>query len=80
MVKFSGASRKCYIFQFSQNVDGFGQNDSQGVLELFIKLCKQKPLVIREIFYFHYLPKLYIGFKRTLYSEKDMDSFNAEYF
>ena len=30
MVKISGASQKCYIFQFSQNMDGFRQNDSQG--------------------------------------------------
>ena len=25
-----GASRKCSFMQFSQNIDGFRQNDSQG--------------------------------------------------
>ena len=31
MVNFSGASRKYYSFmQFSQNMDGFWQNDSEG--------------------------------------------------
>ena len=38
--------------QVSQNIDGFRQNDSHN---------RAKP--IRDFFNFHYLPKLYIGFK-----------------
>ena len=41
---FEGIPKIVY-FQFSQNMDGFRQNDSQTTELLeFIKLCKQKPL------------------------------------
>ena len=62
MVTFLGSSWKCYIFQFSQNMDGFRQNDSTGLLE-FIKLCKQK--AIRDFFSSLFTWKLYIGFNHN---------------
>ena len=46
--------------QFSPDIDGFRQNDSHLLLEV-TQLYKQNPL--ENLFYFHYLPKLYIGFK-----------------
>ena len=52
MVEFWAASRKCYIFQLSQNKDGFRQNDSQGFLE-FIKLYFYKQNPNREHFIFN---------------------------
>ena len=57
MEEFSGASRNVSFMQFSQKIDGFRvQTKSfKGLLELL--------QLIREIFHFHHLPKLYIGFK-----------------
>ena len=46
------------LWEFSQNIDGFRQNNSIGLLQLYIKT---KP-ILRIVFHFHYLPKLYIGF------------------
>ena len=43
MVKFGGYRENVSFMQFSQNIDGFRQNDSQGFKEL-VQLYKQKPL------------------------------------
>ena len=47
--------------QFSQNIDGFRQKDSQGFQTLHNSM-KKNALIFRENFDLHYLPKLYIGF------------------
>ena len=43
MVEFSGHPKNVSFMQFSQNIDGFRQSDSQGFLEL-IQLYKENPL------------------------------------
>ena len=49
LVKFSGASRKCQFFlQFSQNIDGFRQNDLQG----FYNSCKSINKTLENVFLF----------------------------
>ena len=47
------------LMQFSQNIDGFRQNNSPAFRTP--KTLSTKP--ITALFYFHYLAKLYIGFK-----------------
>ena len=42
MVTFSGASRKYLFYQFSQNIDGFLQNESQGFLNSYNSLNKPR--------------------------------------
>ena len=53
---FGGIPENVSFMQFSQNIDGFRQNDSQGFLELMQLYITNH---IKEIFHFHYLPKLY---------------------
>ena len=48
------------FMQFSTKIDGFEQKDSQG-FENSYNSYEQYPL-IREIFHFPHLPKLYFGF------------------
>ena len=62
------------FMQFSQNIDGFRQNEFTRLLEL-IQLCKQNPLEKKN--QFHYLPILYISFKdpgRSKYNHTSMES------
>ena len=60
MVKFLGASRKCFFFflKILMVSDKMIYKDFRTRVTLYAKL-------IREIFHFLYLPKLYIGFKLT---------------
>ena len=50
------------FMQFSTQIDGFEQNDSQG-FENSYNSYEQYP--ITEFFHFHHLPKLYFGFNCT---------------
>ena len=66
-----GGIPKIFSFmQFSQNINGFRQNDSQG----FQYSYNSKP--IRETFHFHYLPKPYIGFKVFVNSNLKLGAFD----
>ena len=58
---FRGHPENVSFMQLSKKVDGFRQKDSQG-FENSYNSYKQNPL--ENIFIFHHLPKLYIGFKR----------------
>ena len=63
MVNFLGGIPEMFSFmQFYQNIDVFRQNDSQGFTTHKMYTNKTQMLEI-FFFYFHYLPKLYIGFK-----------------
>ena len=59
---FRGHPKTVCFMQFSQNIEGFWQNGSQGLYNSYNFI--NKPM--REHFHFHYLPKLYIdiGFKK----------------
>ena len=59
-----------FILQISQNIDGFRQNNSQG----FRIRNTLKKIAIREKFYFHYSPKLYIGFNDSKAAAKAYNS------
>ena len=46
------------FMQFSTNIDGFEQNDSQG----FENSYNSYVYPLENLFHFHHLPKLYFGF------------------
>ena len=59
--KFLGHPKNVSLMQFSQNIDGFRQNDSQGIFNLCNSIYKQNPNVTD--FSFSLFTKLYIGSK-----------------
>ena len=65
VLNFSGASWKCVFMQFSQNIDGFRQEQFSRLLKL-IKLYKQNPL---EIFFLRLFFTIYQNYTLALTSE-----------
>ena len=50
MVKFLGASENVSFMQFSENIDGFRQNNEFTILVELVQLYKQNPLEKFSIF------------------------------